>query len=181
MIDFANFLQADLSGSLFFTCKKSSSSGQYVSHESVFWFTQQQCGYHGNQWPKPIFATPLRLPTKFGARRSINSWEEGCENFPMFYWWNMARNHVFRVSMATHCIFPDASIFPVTFGPLLTLSRKPRRNRTKTEEKLKIPTSEFYIRDIAKVKRYLSFILASYIIHYQNMRIKSLHMHSITG
>ena len=35
----------------------------------------------------------------------------------------------------------------VTCGPRPTLSGKPRRNRTKIEEKLKIPTSEFYIKD----------------------------------
>ncbi len=35
----------------------------------------------------------------------------------------------------------------VTLGPRSTLSRKPRQNQTKIEEKLKIPTSEFYIRD----------------------------------
>ncbi len=49
-------------------------------------FTRQQCGCHGNQWPKPIFATLLHLPTKFGAHRSVNSGEEGCENFPMISW-----------------------------------------------------------------------------------------------
>ncbi len=70
--------------SLYFTCNNSLSSGQYVRHESFFWFTQEQCGYHGNQWPKPIFASPLHVPTKFGGRRSINSREEGCENFPCF-------------------------------------------------------------------------------------------------
>ena len=50
--------------------------------------------------------------------------------------------------MATPCAFLDVSIFPVTYGPRPTLSRKPCQNRTKIEEKLKIPTSEFYIRDI---------------------------------
>ncbi len=47
---------------------------------------EEQCGYHGKQWPKPIFTSPLHVPKKFGGRRSINSREEGCENFPMFSW-----------------------------------------------------------------------------------------------
>ncbi len=51
--------------------------------------------------------------------------------------------------MATPLVFLDTSIFPVTLGPRPTLLRKPRRNRTKIEEKLKIPTSEFYIRELA--------------------------------
>ena len=37
------------------------------------------------------------------------------------------------------------------------LSRKPRRNRTKIEENLKIPTSEFYIRDLFVVVVFLLF------------------------
>ncbi len=59
----------------------------------------------------------------------------------------MARKPVFHISMTTPWVFLDTSIFPFTPGPIPTLSRKPGRNRTKIEEKLKIPTSEFYIRD----------------------------------
>ncbi len=43
-------------------------------------------GCHGNQWSKPTFATLLYLSTKFGDHRSINSEEEPCGYFLMFYW-----------------------------------------------------------------------------------------------
>ena len=131
VVDFAHFLQADLYDSLYFTCKNSLSSGQYVNHKSIFWFTEEQCGYHGNQWPKPIFATPLHLPTKFGANRSINSGEEGCENYTMFSCWNVAWKQVFRafsnfldsnvVIMETNGLFNSSrgsSTFPPSLVPL---------------------------------------------------------------
>ncbi len=57
--------------------------------------------------------------------------------------------------MTTPCIFLDPSIFPVILGPRPTLSRKPRQNRTKIEEKLKIQTSEFYIRDNDALECYM--------------------------
>ncbi len=86
-------------------------------------------------------------------------------NYDFLYWWNVAWKPVIHVSMTTPWIFLDASLwrhktpetdsdvmtqfcsFPITLGPRPTLSRKPRRNRTKIEEKLKIPTSEFYYKD----------------------------------
>ena len=63
--------------------------------------------------------------------------------------------------MTTPWVFPDASIFPVTLGPIPTLSRKPRRNRTEIEEKLKIPTSEFYIRDTFEASIIIQSIMYS--------------------
>ena len=180
------------------TMQNLSSSGQYVSRERERFLI-----YTRTVWLpwKPM--APLHFLTKFGARRSINSGEEGCENFlyfprvmwpknmhfefpwqslgyfskPMGYvtfcssspsphqvWSPSVYKHqrsrlpkfppvflvkvawkpVFRVSMATPWVFLDASIFPVSLGPLPTLSRKPCLNRTKIEEKLKIQTSEFY-------------------------------------
>ncbi len=70
---------------------------------------------------------------------------------PNFSWWKVAWKNDFWVSMVTPWVFLDASIFPVTLGPRPTLSWKPRQNRTKIEEILKHPTSEFYIRDITQI------------------------------
>ncbi len=45
-------------------------------------------------------------------------------------------------------LFFNGSIFPVGFGPRPTFSRKPYRNRTKNEEKIKLRTREEYVYDI---------------------------------
>ena len=42
---------------------------------------------------------------------------------------NKAWKYEFQVSMATHWVFLDMSIFPVILGPKPTFSRKPRRNQ----------------------------------------------------
>ncbi len=64
-------------------------------HESVFQFTQEQYGYHGNQWPKSIFSHAIHLPTKLCAHWSINSGGEGCKNLSMFSGQNVAWKHEF--------------------------------------------------------------------------------------
>ncbi len=61
---------------------------------------------------------------------------------PKFSWWNEAWRHEFNVSMATHSVFLDVSIFPDILGPRPTLSRKPRRNAFFTSD-LDLTWSDF--------------------------------------
>ncbi len=60
-VDFAHFRQVDKDNTVDFTCPNSATSDQCVSRGSVFQFTHEQCGYHGNRWLQPM--APLTLCT----------------------------------------------------------------------------------------------------------------------
>ena len=110
--------------------------------ESIFLFTRDQHGYHGNRWSIKDFASPLlvmQVSCKFDAHWPVTTRGEGHQSYPVFSWWNVAWKPVFCISV-NPCVFLDASIFSLTLGPRPTLSRNPRRNRAKIVEKLKNQT-----------------------------------------